>query len=444
MNILVIGAGGVGSSIAAIAQRRNFFNRLVLADISLDRAQAVVTALDDGGRFAAARVDAARPPTSSRWPGPRADVIVNACDPRLNPPIFDAAFEAGCPYIDMAMHMSTPHPTDPFQQTGREAGRRPVRHGRAVRGGRACWRWWAWASSPACPTSSPATPPTTCSRDRRDRRPRRRQPRHRRLRVRAHVLDLDHHRGVPEPADRLRERTGAGSPRSRSASRRRSTFPEGIGPVECVNVEHEEVLLMPALARLRPGDVQVRPRRRVHRRAEDAAQARARQHEPVIGCAAVEVSPRDVVAAVLPNPAELGHLMHGRTCAGTWVHGHRHDGQPREVYLYHVVDNEWTMPSTATRPWCGRRRSTPWWRSSCSPAGAWKGAGVLGPGGVRRPMPYLDLLAAYGSHHGMVEMGDGYWPGAVRREAAPVELERPVVRPPRLQPALSGRPGAAQ
>ena len=76
-------------------------------------------------------------------------------------------------------------------------------------------------------------------------------------------------------------------------------------------------------------------------------------------------------------------------------------------------------------------------------SGAWQGEGVLGPEAFDA-VPYLNLLAAYGSHHGMVELGEGYWPGAVRREPAPVELERPVVRPPRLQPALSGRLGPAK
>ena len=57
----------------------------------------------------------------------------------------------------------------------------------------------------------------------------------------------------------------------------------------------------------------------------------------------VEVSPRDVVAAVLPDPAGLGDRMHGRTCAGTWVTGTGVDGRPREVYLYHVSDNAETM-----------------------------------------------------------------------------------------------------
>ena len=53
-------------------------------------------------------------------------------------------------------------------------------------------------------------------------------------------------------------------------------FPEGIGPIECVNVEHEEVVLVPRRDRVQPRHVQVRPRRRVHRGAEDAAQARPR------------------------------------------------------------------------------------------------------------------------------------------------------------------------
>ena len=61
------------------------------------------------------------------------------------------------------------------------------------------------------------------------------------------------------------------------------------------------------------------------------------------GSGGVEVSPRDVVAACLPDPAGLGDRMHGKTCAGTWVTGRGKDGKPREVYLYHVVDNDWSM-----------------------------------------------------------------------------------------------------
>ena len=56
----------------------------------------------------------------------------------------------------------------------------------------------------------------------------------------------------------------------------------------------------------------------------------------------VQVAPRDVVAACLPDPAHLGDRMFGKTCAGTWVKGTK-DGKPRQVYLYQVADNETCM-----------------------------------------------------------------------------------------------------
>ena len=118
----------------------------------------------------------------------------------------------------------------------------------------------------------------------------------------------------------------------------------------------------------------------------------------------VEVSPRDVVAAVLPDPAALGDRMRGKTCAGTWVTGTGTDGQPREVYLYHVVDNEVRCARTGRRPSSGRRRSTRSWRWSCSPRGTGPGPGVLGPEAFDA-VPFLDLLTDYGSPWGMREGG---------------------------------------
>ena len=66
----------------------------------------------------------------------------------------------------------------------------------------------------------------------------------------------------------------------------------------------------------------------------------SKERIPVKG---VEVAPRDVVAAALPDPATLGERMTGKTCAGTLVTGLGKDGAPRKTYLYHVADNETTM-----------------------------------------------------------------------------------------------------
>ena len=107
----------------------------------------------------------------------------------------------------------------------------------------------------------------------------------------------------------------------------------------------------------------------------------------------VKVSPRDVVAAVLPDPATIGPRMTGKTCAGLWVTGLGKDGQPRRTYLYHVVDNEWAMANygrpvrgLADRHQPGGGLGVAGCRGRC------QGAGVRGPESFDA-VPFLELLA---------------------------------------------------
>ena len=108
MKILVVGTGGVGAAVAAVAQRRDFFERITFADLDPARPEALVDRLDDE-RFAAAQVDASDQASVAAL-AREADAVLNATDPRFNPPIFEAAFEARCTYLDMAMTLSEPHP----------------------------------------------------------------------------------------------------------------------------------------------------------------------------------------------------------------------------------------------------------------------------------------------------------------------------------------------
>ena len=68
MRILLIGAGGVGSAVVAIAARRDFFDALVVADFDQGKAQraidAVATTRGADPRISAAQLDA----SSSYWP----------------------------------------------------------------------------------------------------------------------------------------------------------------------------------------------------------------------------------------------------------------------------------------------------------------------------------------------------------------------------------------
>jgi saccharopine dehydrogenase (NAD+, L-lysine forming) len=116
----------------------------------------------------------------------------------------------------------------------------------------------------------------------------------------------------------------------------------------------------------------------------------------------VEVSPRDVVAAALPDPAHIGDRMRGKTCAGTYVTGTAVDGNPRATYLYHVVDNADSMAEYGCQAVAWQTAINPVIALELLANGTWSGAGVLGPEAFDA-VPFLDLLAAYGSPHGVEE-----------------------------------------
>src|SRR6185437_3255214 len=168
-------------------------------------------------------------------------------------------------------------------------------------------------------------------------------------------------------------------------------FPEGIGPVECVNVEHEEVLLMPrwlqadrVTFKYGLGAEFIGVLKTLHMLGLDSVRP--------LRVGDVEVSPRDVVAAALPNPAELGDRMSGKTCAGVWVRGIGKDGQPRSSYLCHVVDNAWSMAEYGSQAVVWQTAVNPVIALELISSGVWSGPGVLGPEALPAE-PFLQLLA---------------------------------------------------
>ena len=171
-------------------------------------------------------------------------------------------------------------------------------------------------------------------------------------------------------------------------------FPEGIGPVECVNVEHEEVLLMPRWVDAKRvtfkyglGDEFIDVLKTLHKLGLDRTEQGRRRRR-------CRCRPRDVVAACLPDPATLGRPddaarpAPGCGCAGTGK-----DGAPRSTYLYHVVDNEWSMREYGSQAVV--------WQTAVNPVVALeliadracgRVPGVLGPEAFDA-VPFLDLLA---------------------------------------------------
>lgn len=406
MRILIIGAGGVGSAAARIARRRDYFDALVVADYDPGRPEALVADLDDP-RFSAAQVDASRADAVAdliRAHG--VTHVLNAVDPRFVMPIFDGCLAAGATYLDMAMSLSRRHPERPYELTGVKLG--DEQFARADEWERA--GMLALVGMGVEPGLS-----DVLARYAEDE-----------------LFDEIDELGVRDGADLVvagydfapsfsiwttieeclnppvvYERDRGWYTTAPFSEPETFDFPEGIGPVECVNVEHEEVLLMPRWTKAKRvtfkyglGEEFIQVLKTLHTLGLDAT-------DPVT-VKGVEVPPRDVVAACLPDPATLGDRMTGKTCAGVWVRGIGVDGEPRSTYLYHVADNAETMARDGAQAVVWQTAINPVIALELLASGVWTGTGVLGPEAFDA-RPFLELLAApapagYGSPWGIREM----------------------------------------
>jgi saccharopine dehydrogenase-like NADP-dependent oxidoreductase len=400
MKILLVGAGGVGSAFCGIAARRDFFESIVVADYAAESAERAVADVGDE-RFTAAQVDASDAGSVERLARESgATHVMNAVDPRFVMPIFEGALAAGADYLDMAMSLSKPHPDEPYAKTGVKLGDEQFAAADA------------WESAGRLALVGIGVEPGLSD-------------------VFARYA-ADH---LFSSIDELGTRDGAnltvdGYEFAPSFSIWTTIeeclnppviwqdgewfttepfsepevfdFPEGIGPVECVNVEHEEVLLMPrwveakrATFKYGLGDEFIGVLKTLHKLGLDSTEK--------VRVGGVEVSPRDVVAACLPNPATLGGKMHGKTCAGLWVTGTGQDGEPRSTYLYHVVDNDWSMKEYGHQCVVWQTAINPVVALELLANGTWSGSGVLGPEAFDA-VPFLELLTDYGSPWGQMEV----------------------------------------
>ena len=309
---------------------------------------------------------------------------------------------AGCTYLDMAMTLSEPHPTAPYERNGRDARRRPVRRRGGLGAGRAARARRHRRRAGPLGRLRPLRRRRAVLGDRRDRRARRREPRRRGLRLRTHVLDLDDDRGVPQPAAHLGAGARAGSRPSRSPSPRRSTSPRASARSSASTSSTKRSLLIPRWIDCKRVDVQVRARRRVHRRAEDAAQARARLDE---ACPRPrrrgEPARRRRRRAAEPGDARRPHDA-ARPARARSSPARARTASRAAPTSTTCVDNEQAMRDYGHQAVVCRPRSTRSSRSSCSPPGPGTGSGVLGPEAFPA-VPFLELLADYGFPHGVSE-----------------------------------------
>jgi len=411
MKVLLVGAGAVGEAIVAIAHRidprAKWLESMVVGDYNRRRAEEVAAKVKDA-RFAAERVDAAKTDDIiGLCRKHRIDLVMNACAPNFNMPIFHASFESGCTYMDMAMSLSVRHPEQPYAKTHVKLGDEQF----------AAAEKWEEAGLLAL-LGSGVEPGmvNVFARYARD-----------------HLFDEIHELNVRDgdnlevrgmdiafgfsiwttieeclnpPVIWERERGWFTTPSFSDAEI--FPFPQPVGPTEVINVEHEEVLMFPrffADAGLKRCTFKYGLDEKF-RRVLKTLEALGLDRTEKIRVGEAMVSPRDVVAAASPDPARIGHLMEGAVCAGLWVRG-RKDQMERSLYLYNIADNRSCMDTIGSQAVVAQTAFNPVIMMELLARGQWQGRGVLTPEFFPAE-PFLNRMETIGFAPAMMEMESEY------------------------------------
>jgi saccharopine dehydrogenase-like NADP-dependent oxidoreductase len=413
LRVLLVGVGTVGEAIAKLAAASPWLEKMVLADLDVERARQIQSRLGGGpvdapatARFPVAFVDAAKAETIAQLAREaEVDVVVNATDPRFVMPIFEAALAAGVDYLDMAGSLSEPHPGEPFRKPGVTLGERQFA------------RHEAWKAAGRLAILGLGMDPGLTDlfavyarrhlfdeiqevhvRDGGD------------LYIAGHAFapvfsiwtTIEECLNPPLVWDTARGGHYTTEPFSAPEA---FEFPEEIGPVECVNVEHEEVVFIPrgipevrrATFKYALGSEFINVLEVLHAVGLDSTTP--------VKVRGVEIAPRDLLAAMLPDPAQVGDRMKGRAMVGTWVIG-RKDGAPREVFLYQKTVAEETWASFGLQAVAWQTGFNPVLGLELLARGEWGGAGVLVPEELD-PDPYMAALERHGIHWAVEERSPG-------------------------------------
>ena len=401
MKVLIVGAGGVGEAIAQMAKPRAWVELMVLADYNLDRAKEVQAKLGDDKRFPVEFIDASKQEMVEELARKHGvNLIMNAVDPVYNEKIFDAAFNVGVNYMDMAMTLSKPHPEEPFKKSHIKLGDYQFEKSK---------QWEEKGLLALCGLGVEPGVADVYARYAQD-----------------HLFDEIDEIGIRDGANLviegydfapnfsiwttieeclnppvIWEKDKGWFTTEPFSEPEVFEFPDGIGKIEVVNVEHEEVLLIPRWVKTKRvtfkyglGDEFIGVLKTLKMLGLD--------NKEKIDVKGVKVAPRDVVAACLPNPAYLGDKMSGKTCAGTWVKGKK-DGKEKQVYLYQVADNAECMEKWGCQAVVAQVAFSPLLAMDLVEHGIWRGAGVLGPESFD-PIPFMDRMEDYGFPYGIREM----------------------------------------
>ena len=410
MRLLIIGSGGVGQSAALIIKRAGeegkWAEKIVMSDYDLSKAEKVAAMCEDS-RFTAEKIDAGDPQLITGIIK-KHDItfVMNAVEPAFNETIFDTCLDCGVGYLDCAMTLSKRHPEKPFEEAYVKLGDYQfARHGD-----------WEKAGNMAI-VGSGVEPGT------------------------ANVFARFAQKHLFDTIDEINVRDGDNydipgydgvafgfsiwttieeclnppviwekgrgwyctEPFSEPEI---FSFPGGIGDVEVINVEHEEVLLVPRVIDCNRVTFKFgvpREMRTILLNLQKCGMDDATRKIKVGGS---EITPRDFLVKVVPDPSELAPKIIGKGCAGTWVTGTK-DGMKRSVYLYQVADNQECYKKYGTNSVVAQTAFGPVIMLELAAKGIWNLKGVHGPDSFD-PDPFIERMAKYEFPGGVQEKDSEY------------------------------------
>jgi saccharopine dehydrogenase-like NADP-dependent oxidoreductase len=404
MKVLLVGLGTVGEAIARLSAGRPWLEQMVLADDDIDRVREIAAEIGDSTSHPSERIDASDAGAVeglARQYG--VDLVMNAVDPRFVMPVFEGALAAGAHYMDMAISVSEPHPTEPYSTPGKLLGADMFAMDAA------------WQDSGRLALVGQGISPGL-------------------VQVFAahaakHLFDEVHDiniraggdlriEGVPfatvfsiwttieeclNPALVWEKERGYFTLPPFSEPEK-FIFPEGVGPVECVHVEHEDVVMIPRVLDARRvtfkyalGEEFIGALKVLHAIGLDRTDPITVDGQQVI--------PRNVVTALVPEPASLGDAMTGRAIVGTHVTGIK-DGAPREIFSYQMCDAQECMSRYGLQPVAFQTGFNPVVAMELIAEGVWQGSGVRSVESFD-PDPYLAILDRDGIHHATIDIEPG-------------------------------------
>jgi saccharopine dehydrogenase (NAD+, L-lysine forming) len=410
LKLLIIGSGGVGQSAAMIIKRAGkegeWAEKIVLADYDLFRAEKVAAKCDDP-RFIPEKIDA-RSASSIKEIIAKHNItqVMNAVEPSFNENIFDTCLECGVGYLDCAMTLSKRHPEKPFELTNIKLGDYQfAKNAEWEKAGN-----MALVGSGVEPGMADVFARYAAKHlfDEIDE-----------VNVRdGDNYDIPGHEGVAfgfsvwttieeclnPPVIWEKDRGWyCTEPFSEPEI---FSFPGGIGDVEVINVEHEEVLLVPRVIDCKRVTFKFGVPREMRALLLDLQLCGMDDANRKIKVGDSEITPRDFLVKVVPDPLELAKKMVGKGCAGTWVTGTK-DGLKRSVYLYQVADNQECYKKYGTNSVVSQTAFGPVIMLELIAKGIWKLNGVHGPESFD-PDPFIERMEKYEFPGGLQEKDSEY------------------------------------